>query len=246
MIRVVTTFPPTSTKGYYIAEGLKGAGDRDEDGYIDVDESTYVADNVKSWAKPQGYKQTPRKQMNVTGSILIGYHPEVQEKIKAAQEEFNAYQKKLRAITELDLKEEVTPAEKLLERQMVMREPLTADEGEWADLIRDLADGKMTIAVYRRAIRGFDVMPEVDGPLSETPTPQTDTPSPAPNGGGGSGIIYAVGGGIAAVGGALVWLLSRGDDDDDDTGAQTDDDDDDDDDDWPTSDMPLPPPLPAQ
>ena len=56
----------------------KGAGiERNGDGYIEADELfTHVADNVRTWAKQHGYQQTPRKQDNVTGSILTGHHPE--------------------------------------------------------------------------------------------------------------------------------------------------------------------------
>ena len=202
---------------YYMAEGLKGDGDKDRDGYIDADELfTYVADSVKSWTKRLGDKQTPRKQMNVTGKILLGYHPEhlARRQQDAAQAAFDTYKKKLRAITDLDVTE-LTEAEKLLERGM-MGQPLTGAEERWVRLIRDLADGKISVEIYRLA------------------SPQS---TPPPRKGGGRGIFYVIGGAIATAGGIVGALLFGG-------GGAGDDDDDSDNDDieqWPEHPMPLPP-----
>ena len=141
-----------------MAEGLKGNGDSNEDGYIDVDELFgYVADSVRSWTRRHGDKQTPRKQTNVTGSILIGYQPENLERKRqeAAKETLDAYKRKLRAIIDLDVTE-LTEAERLLERRM-RGEALTEAEEKWAQLIRDLADGQISVEVYRLAIRGLDL-----------------------------------------------------------------------------------------
>ena len=167
---------------YYMAEGLRGAGDRDEDGYIDADELfTYVADSVRTWGRRHGYKQTPRKQSNVMGSILIGYHPEnlAQRQHESAQEKFDAYRRKLRSILELDAAE-VAQAERLLERE-VEGEPLTKVEQEWFQLIRDLADGKIGVKVYLLAKRGLGVKPELPTtevqPQTETEKPEPETPS---------------------------------------------------------------------
>ena len=126
---------------YYMAEGLEGSGDRDSDGYIDADELfTYVLTNVQSWTKQRGYKQTPRKQANVTGSILVGYHPEnLKRKQKdAAQKMFDEYRRKLRTIIELDIPE-LTQAEEVLKREM-MEEALTETDAKWSQLVRNLAN----------------------------------------------------------------------------------------------------------
>ena len=172
---------------YYIAEGLKGSGDRDGDGYIDADELfTYVADSVRSWTKGQGDKQTPRKQVNVTGSILVAYHAETLERKRqeAAQQTFNAYKRRLRAIIDLNVTE-LTGAEKLLERGL-MGAALTEAEQQWVQLIRDLADGKISVEIYRLAVRGLDVKGTIlvksapssaqitlDNVLQNEPTPMT-------------------------------------------------------------------------
>jgi len=146
---------------YFFTEGLKGQGDRDKDGYIIADELfTYVADNVRSWAQQHGHTQTPRKQSNVTGSILIGYHLKnlAHKQRESAQEAFNTYRQKLRSLLDLDVNE-LAQAEKLLERQM-NQEMLTNVEQQWLALIRDLADEKVSVKVYLLAKQGLGIKPK--------------------------------------------------------------------------------------
>jgi len=59
---------------YYLAEGLLGKADRDQDGRIDVDEAyRYANQATRAWARARGVRQDPWKFSRMTGEMTVAY-----------------------------------------------------------------------------------------------------------------------------------------------------------------------------
>ncbi len=57
---------------YYLLEGLRGAADFEEKGFVTVgDISRYLADRVKAWAVQRSFIQIPTLQYSVVGDIVL-------------------------------------------------------------------------------------------------------------------------------------------------------------------------------
>ncbi len=57
---------------YYLLDALTGKADRDEKGFISVqDASRHVVNGVKLWAMKNNHSQTPTLQYNVAGDIIL-------------------------------------------------------------------------------------------------------------------------------------------------------------------------------
>jgi Caspase domain len=57
---------------HYLLEALKGQADRDEKGFVTVqDASRYVTDGVKLWASQRNLIQSPTLQLSVVGDIIL-------------------------------------------------------------------------------------------------------------------------------------------------------------------------------
>ena len=57
---------------HYLLDALKGGADRDEKGFVTVqDASRHVTDRVKLWASQRNVSQTPTLQYTVAGDIVL-------------------------------------------------------------------------------------------------------------------------------------------------------------------------------
>lgn len=57
---------------YYLLEALTGQADRDEKGFVSVqDARRHVSDSVKLWASQRNRSQKPTLQNEVAGDIII-------------------------------------------------------------------------------------------------------------------------------------------------------------------------------
>ncbi len=62
---------------HYLLEALGGEADRDEKGFVTVqDASRHVTDRVKLWASQHNAKQTPTLQYTVSGDIVLTKYPQ--------------------------------------------------------------------------------------------------------------------------------------------------------------------------
>ena len=60
---------------HYLLDALKGEADRDEKGFVTVqDASRHVTDGVKLWASQRNVSQTPTLQYTVAGDIILTRH----------------------------------------------------------------------------------------------------------------------------------------------------------------------------
>ena len=60
---------------HYLLDALKGEADRDEKGFVTVqDASRHVTDGVKLWASQRNVSQTPTLQYSVAGDIILTRH----------------------------------------------------------------------------------------------------------------------------------------------------------------------------
>ena len=58
---------------YFLLEGLKGAADKDDNGFITATElSIYTFEKTRRWAKEEGLSQTPMRRAEVSGEITLG------------------------------------------------------------------------------------------------------------------------------------------------------------------------------
>ncbi|MDH7568858.1 MAG: caspase family protein, partial [Armatimonadota bacterium] len=82
---------------YYLAQGLRGQADANNDGLVGVGElHVYVRNEVVDWAKARGNRQTPRVQSNVSGEIVLAKDPAKFEAALRAKSEERARLTRLR------------------------------------------------------------------------------------------------------------------------------------------------------
>jgi len=132
---------------HYLTEALRGPGDRDGDGLIELEEvKQYVTDQVQRWAREHGKEQDPEIDMRVAGRILLAQEP--RRRALALEKERLARFRQEGGLSQA----EAEAAAALLQREFD-GQALSEIEQQCVGLVHQLAAERLTPADYRARVQ---------------------------------------------------------------------------------------------